>query len=513
MSDPTPESALTRESLRPSLLLFSVLIVATCGLIYELTAGTLASYLLGDSVLQFSTVIGVYLCAMGAGAWVSRFVDRGLARRFVEVELAVAVVGGTMAPVLFLTFAHGGIFRVLLYGLVFLTGTLVGLEIPLLLRILQSSMSFKDVVSRVLTVDYLGALVASVAFPILFLPRMGLVRTSLLFGLLNAVVGLASTWMLGPALGATRGLRVKCVVVIVLMLGLLWRAGDLTELSENSIYSDEIIHAKQTPYQRIVVTRSQHAFSLFLNGALQFTSSDEYRYHEALVHPAFSVGRTIKRVLVMGGGDGMAVRELLKHPTIEHVQLVDLDEGVTKLARSAPWMKELNQDSLEDPRVSVLNADAMVWLEDDAKEKFDLILVDFPDPSSFAVGKLYTTRFYNLLRSALTPDGLVAVQSTSPLFARQSYWCIATTMEAAGLFVRPYHAFVPSFGVWGFMLASTTEFPVPGEPPAFVRSLSPQVLHAMFDFPPDMARVPSQVNKLNNQVLVQYYDEEWRHWN
>jgi len=262
-----------------------------------------------------------------------------------------------------------------------------------------------------------------------------------------------------------------------------------------------------------VVTRSQHAFSLFLNGALQFTSSDEYRYHEALVHPAFSVGRPIRRVLILGGGDGMAAREVLKHPGIEHVQLVDLDEGVTRLAKAAVWMRELNGGSLDDPRVTVLNTDAMMWLEDTAKEKFDLILVDFPDPSSFAVGKLYTTRFYALLRSALAPEGLVAIQSTSPLFARQSYWCIATTLEASGLKVRPYHAFVPSFGVWGFMLASPAGFEIPQTPPAFARSLSPQVLTSMFDFPPDMARVPSQVNRLNNQALVHYYDEEWRQWN
>ncbi|MEW5855207.1 MAG: polyamine aminopropyltransferase [Myxococcota bacterium] len=499
--------------LRAPLLLLSVLVVATCGLVYELLAGTLASYLLGDSVLQFSTVIGVYLCSMGIGAWVSRFVERGVSRRFVEVELAVALVGGTLAPILFFSFTHSSVFRLALYGLVTLTGILVGLEVPLLLRILKSSMSFKDVVARVLTVDYLGALVASVAFPVVFLPRLGLIRTGLLFGLLNALVGLASTWMLGRTLGNPTSLRVKSVVVCLLLGALLWKADVMTELSESSMYADEVVYAKQTAYQRIVVTRARHSIQLFLNGALQFSSVDEYRYHEALVHPAFSVGRNIRNVLVLGGGDGLAVRDILRHPSVESVTLVDLDKGMTDLARDATWLKEQNQGALSDPRVTVIHADAMIWLEERQGPPFDLAIVDFPDPSSYALGKLYTTRFYQLLKGALTTEGMAAVQSTSPLFARQSFWCIAATMEAAGLVVRPYHAFVPSFGVWGFMLASPRPFDVPTEPPAFATSLTPAVLRGMFDFPPDIARVPAEVNRLNNQALVHYYDEEWRRWN
>ena len=173
-----------------TLLFVTVLVIATCGLIYELIIGALASYLLGDSITQFSTVIGCYLFAMGIGSWLSRFIERGLAQRFVEVELGVALVGGACAPLLFLTFALTDVFRVVLYGCVLLIGTLVGLEIPLLLRLLKDELKFKDLVSQVLTFDYLGALAASISFPLLFVPRLGLVRTSLLFGLLNALVGL-----------------------------------------------------------------------------------------------------------------------------------------------------------------------------------------------------------------------------------------------------------------------------------------------------------------------------------
>src|SRR5215471_5760138 len=181
---------------RTPILFLNVLIIATCGLIYELIAGTLASYVLGDSITQFSLIIGIYLFALGAGAWLSRFIETGLARRFIEVELGVALLGGASAPLLFLSFARLSYFHVILYSIVFLVGALVGLELPLLMRILRDSLDFKELVARVLTFDYVGALVASLLFPLFLVPRLGLVRTSLVFGLLNAVVGLWATWFM-----------------------------------------------------------------------------------------------------------------------------------------------------------------------------------------------------------------------------------------------------------------------------------------------------------------------------
>ena len=165
---------------RTPLLFLNVLIIATCGLVYELLAGTLASYVLGDSVTQFSLIIGIYLFAMGVGSWLSRFFDSELARRFIEVELGVAILGGFSAPILFLTFSRVSYFYVVLYLVVFGIGVFVGLEIPLLLRILKDEIEFKELVSRVLAFDYVGALVASILFPILFVPKLGLIRTSLI---------------------------------------------------------------------------------------------------------------------------------------------------------------------------------------------------------------------------------------------------------------------------------------------------------------------------------------------
>ena len=496
---------------RPPLLFLNVLIVATCGLIYELLAGTLASYVLGDSVTQFSLIIGIYLFAMGVGSWLSRFIEKGLARRFVDVELAVAILGGFSAPLLFLSFARVSYFYAVLYFIVFAIGVFVGLEIPLLLRILKDQVEFKDLISRVLAFDYIGALLASILFPILFVPKLGLVRTSLIFGMLNASVALWGTWLLRASIkGGITGLRVRAAIVLVLLVIAFVKANRLTSLAEDEMFADEIVYAKDTPYQRIVITRGRAGFQLFLNGNLQFSSTDEYRYHEALVHPAMLLSNNPRRVLVLGGGDGLALREILKYPSVEHITLVDLDPDMTHLSSRFPLLAELNQHSFENPRVQVINQDALIWLEHTTDQPYDGAIVDFPDPNSFALGKLYTTRFYRLLRNRLTPTAGVSVQSTSPMFARNSYWCIVRTLEAAGFVVKPYYAAVPSFGLWGFALASASPFEIPTKPPDGLRFLDEQTLAAMFRLSKDIEPVPVEINRLDNQALVRYYEGEWR---
>jgi spermidine synthase len=489
-------------------LLTSVLLIAACGLVYELVAGALASYLLGDSVTQFSTVIGTYLFAMGVGAWLSRGIVRGLAARFVVVEIMVGLVGGFSAALLFLAFAYTDAFRVVLYVLVFVVGVLVGLEIPLLMRILRDRFEFKDVVANVLTFDYLGALAASVAFPIVLVPRLGLVRASLLFGIVNVLVALWTTVVLRAALGARGYLQAMCAVALVL-LGVGMAAADrIQDIAEGNLYADEIVLARTTPYQRIVLTAWKDDLRLFLNSNLQFSSRDEYRYHEALVHPGVSALAAPRRVLVLGGGDGLAVRELLRYPDLESITLVDLDAEMTRLFATHSELTRLNAGAMTNPRVHIVNADAFAWLES-ATEMFDFAVVDFPDPSNFSLGKLYTTTFYRMLTRRLVPEGAFVVQATSPLFARQSYWCIAATIEQTGLVVAPYHVYVPSFGEWGFVLASRTPLPMASRVPDGLRFLTAATLPQLFVFPDDMRRLPVNVNRLSTQALVHYYESEW----
>ncbi len=496
---------------RTPILFINVLIIAACGLVYELLAGTVASYVLGDSVTQFSLIIGLYLSALGVGAWLSRYIDRDLAARFVDVELAVALIGGLSAPMLFLGFARLEWFRLFLFLVVFAIGTLVGLELPILMRILKEHLDFKELVSRVLSFDYLGSLFAAVLFPMFLVPRMGLVRTSIIFGLLNAAVGLYGTWLLRPLLRGVTVLRIRAVFVLFVLLVLLFKADWLTSLSEDELYADEIVYATSSPYQRILITNNAAGFQLFLNGNLQFSSADEYRYHEALVHPAMTAAQNAKRVLILGGGDGLALREVLKYRDVAHVTLVDLDPKMTTLSKKFAPLADLNHRSFSDPRVRVINDDAMIWIEQ-SRETFDAAIVDFPDPSSFSLGKLYTTRFYRLLRARLNPNGAVSVQATSPLYARRSYWCIIRTIEAAGWHVRPYQTTVPSFGVWGFALASPRAFDAPSRVSVPVKFLDTPTLASMFVFPRDMTPLPVEINRLDNQMLVRYYEDEWRKW-
>jgi spermidine synthase len=502
---------------RVPLLFLNVIIIATCGLIYELLAATVSSYVLGDSVTQFSLIIGIYLSAMGVGSWLSGFLEKDLARKFIEIELAVAILGGLSAPLLFLGFAKLSYFNLLLYGTVFGIGTLVGLEIPLLMRILKDELDFKALVARVLALDYVGALVASLLFPLFLVPKLGLVRTSLLFGILNAVVGIWATWILENLLkrNIVNYLRGAGFVIILVLTIAFIKADYITSLAEDSLFVDNIIYTKSSPYQRIVVTKGKTGYSLFLNGNLQFNSFDEYRYHEALVHPAFmAAGSEPRRILVLGGGDGLAVREILKYKSVESVTLVDLDPEMTAVAKKVPALGELNQNSLDDPRVKIINTDAFVWLDNNETEPFDVAIIDFPDPNNFALGKLYTTRFYNLLKAKLKPDSAVVIQCTSPLMARQSYWCIIKTLEAAGFTVKPFQTTVPSFGIWGYALAKLQPFDTPNRVPENIelKFLNNDTLPILFNFTADTSKPKEEVeiNRLDNQALVRYYEAEWR---
>ncbi len=494
-------------------LLASVFIVSACGLVYELAAGALASYLLGDSVLQFSTVIGSYLFAMGVGSYLSRHFERQLPAHFLRIELMVALVGGLLPALLFV--AHSwlpGSFRFVLYALVLAVGTLVGLEIPLVMRILKRNVALKDLVSQVLTFDYLGALAVSLAFPLLLVPQLGLIRTGLLFGLMNAAVALWALWLFRNELRRLRAHALACGLTLAALGGAMASADHITSWAEDRMYQDAVVFASSSAYQRIVVTHSageSHAgYRLFLNGNLQFAQRDEYRYHEALVHPAMAAQGAPKKVAVLGGGDGMAVREILKYPGVQSVTLVELDPAMTALFSRQPMLVQLNAGALQSPKVRIVNADAFSWLET-SDDTFDVIVVDFPDPTNFSIGKLYTNSFYALLDKHLSASGYAVIQTTSPLVARQSFWTVVSSIESVGLSATPYHAHVPSFGEWGYVLASRRPYRLPTQLPAGLRFLSLQSLPALFDFPLDMARLPTEVNRLSNQVLVTTYEMEW----
>lgn len=489
-------------------LLLSAFVIATCGLVYELIAGALASYLLGDSVTQFSTVIGVYLFSMGIGSFLSRYINRNLPAFFIQVEFLIGLVGGTSAAILFMAFDWVSYFRVLLYFIVMVTGTLVGIEIPILMRMLKDKLEFKDLVSKVFTFDYVGALFASLLFPLLLVPHLGLVRTAFLFGIFNVAVALWTLSLFKREIVWLKTMRTSGVILLI-GLGLGFAYSDaLVSFAETANYHDSVIYAKSSPYQRIVITQNGEDTRLFLNGNLQFSSRDEYRYHEALIHPGLAAVKAPKHVLVLGGGDGLAIREILKYPSIEKITLVDLDPLVTHIFSTNSRLKQLNQNAFDSKKVELVNQDAFTWIRQD-KNLYDFIAVDFPDPGNFSVGKLYSDLFYRNLKERLAPHGIITVQSTSPFVAKKSFWCVDSTLRSVGFKTAPYHVNVPSFGEWGFVIASRESFVIPLDFPEALKFIRPQLVPSFFDFPDDMvARVP-EVNRLNNQILVRFFDEEW----
>jgi len=499
--------------MRDRALILAVLIVASCGLGYELIGSALASYLLGDSILQFSTVIGCYLFAMGVGSWLSRYVnDDAVLDRFIDVELLIGLIGGCSAAVLFMVFAWvAAPFHTALYVCIFLIGMLVGMEIPLVMRIFNRQRTeFRELVGRVLTFDYLGALVVSLVFPLLLAPYLGLLRTGFLFGIFNAGVSLWTAWLFREHLSRPLAkIWLACLAIGLLAVGFCL-SGQMTGWAERGMYGDQIIYAETTPYQRLVVTRWRDDLRLHINGNLQFSSRDEHRYHEALIHPGLDALPWARNVLVLGGGDGLALREILKHKNIEHVTLVDLDPAMTKLFSTLPPLVELNQGSLKNPRVTVINADAGAWLATNA-DVYDFIVVDFPDPTNFGLGRLYSTPVFRLMARHLSENGYMVVQSTSPYFAPHAFWSINATLKEAGLHTWPYHCYVPSFGDWGFILAGKrADYTPPVRISVPTRYLDGPTLQEMFHFPADMPALNMPPNRLNEQSLVRYFDEDWR---
>lgn len=492
------------------LLLFAVFIIATCGLIYELVAGTLASYLLGDSVKQFSFIIGVYLFSMGIGSYFSKFFTKNLLNTFVEIEILVGVIGGLSSVILFFLFERAFAFQFILYSLVFITGCLVGLEIPLLMNILKDRVTFKNLVSDVFTFDYIGALLASILFPLILVPQLGIMGTSLFFGMINVGIAIVLCFLLKKELKKTPLLRIKAFFAFGLLLTAFIFSDNILAYSEGKLYGENIIYTHSTPYQRIVLTHNKSDYRLYLNNNLQFSSADEYRYHESLVHPAMSMARKVDNVLVFGGGDGLAVREILKYKDVKNVTLVDLDEGMTQMFKTNSILTGINRNSLNNSKVSIYNEDAYVWAKNRNK-KYDVVIVDFPDPSNYSLGKLYSCNFYSTLQKLVATDGVVVIQTTSPYFAPKSFWCINKTAMQIFPQVDAYHAYVPSFGEWGYTIAINgfgTHF-------KSVRRRVPELKFYNYQFEKfnyfskDMIVQDIEINRLDNQILVRYFDEEW----
>ena len=505
-----------REKISPfgmALLLGAIFVVAGCGIVYELLIGSTSSYFLGDSVEQFSLTIGFFLFAMGVGSWISGLIQEKLLERLISLEIWLGLVGGGSVPFLYAVYSGSGRFRYWMVVLIVAIGTLIGLEIPLLARILRGAGSLRSILANVLTLDYLGALIAALLFPYLLLPSLGALHTSVAVGLVNLAVGaaiLAGFWRV-LSLAARRFLAAQCIVAVLVLVGLLVKAGPLLERWESKLYADQIVFSEQSRYQRIVLTSWHDDLRLYLNGHLQFSALDEDRYHEALVHPAMELTANRSRVLIIGGGDGLSAREVLKYEDVEQIDLVDLDPAVTDLARRNPHVAVLNEQSLSNPKVRIVNEDGFLYLQR-SHLQYGVIFLDLPDPREESLAKLYSVEAYKLVERLLSPGGAMATQATSPYFSRTAFWCIGRTMEAAGFQVHSYHLLVPSFGEWGFHLG--TRGPIDHEMQFSPRTtlITSETWESMSVFDRDMHPISTAPNRLDKPMLARYYRHDWEQW-
>ncbi|NML52256.1 polyamine aminopropyltransferase [Streptomyces sp. R302] len=504
-----------------------VFVCAACGLVYELELVALASYLIGDSVTQASVVLSVMVFAMGLGSLLAKRLRCCAAVGFGLIEGALALVGGTSALVLYACFAWIGASRGVLVAFSLTIGILIGAEIPLLMSLIQRAPERSVATGRprrarrpapagdpddaagtvadLFAADYVGALVGGLAFPFLLLPWLGQLTGALVTGAVNAVAGAALVlWFFRrdlTALGRALVLGVNLAVLGVLATATVL-VDDFEEAARRAVYGERVRVAVHTELQEVVVTGGPEGPpDLYLDGRLRVAGEDEYRYHEALVHPAMNGPHA--RVLIVGGGDGLAAREVLRHPGVQAVTVVELDPGVVRLARTDPALAALNGQAFRDPRVRVVHADAFHWLRGasgSVQERYDVVISDLPDPGITPSTKLYSQEFYGLIAGVLADGGRLVVHAGAATDRPRTYWTADATLRAAGYATRPYstEGRAPGFAAgpdragragagragpddWGFLLAVRGDRPpalgLAADGPA-PRSLAPRDLPA-----------------------------------
>lgn len=495
------------------LISFAVFIAGLCSIVYELLISTAATYFLGDSVKQFSITIGIYLFSMGIGAFFAQYNQNKPLRFFIIIEFLLAILGGLSIPLIYYLFVELDAAQTqwCIWGLIFLIGLLTGTEVPLLTFALKN-IEFKEGLSQVLSLDYFGGLIATLVFPFVLLPFVGLFHSSLLFGFINLCLGLVVIYLVKDK---WRNYFLFAAIGIVAIIGLLFiKSDELLSNWDNRIYRAPIAEKIQTPYQLIVLTKKQEDIRLYLNRVIQFSSRDEHRYHESLVHTPLGVHREARRVLILGGGENLAAREVLKHSSIISVDVVDLDSMIFHLAKTNEDLIGINKNAAIDPRVNLIADDAFNFLSN-TKNSYDIIISDLPDPNSEATAKLYTRQFFSLAKSCLKEDGIFITQAGEIYMANTAFNCIKTTVNEVYEEVYPLHCYIPSFGDWGFVMASDHKLDfskVKGALPDSLLYLSEKNMLASFDFPKDIPDYETKVNHLDNPIILKYFIDDWEYW-
>lgn len=453
---------------------------------------------------------------MGLGSRWSKRINKNLIQNFLLLEVTLSLLVAFSSVLVYTLAAFTNWYSVVIYLLSMLVGLLIGLEIPLVVRINKEYEDLKSNISSILEKDYYGSLLGGVFFAFVGLPILGLTYTPFVLGIINFLVALIVLFRFKDKIIAKKYVRLQGILALV-FVGLI--AGVLVtkpiiQWGEQKKYKDKIIFSEQTKYQKIVITEWKNEHWLYLNGNLQFCSIDEKMYHEPLVHPILKMHPHPQRILILGGGDGCAVREILKYPSVEKIDLVDLDPKMTELGKEHPVLVAQNLGSMNSKKVNIYNQDAYIFLEQNQLDFYDIIIADLPDPRNIELGRLYSKEFYTLCYRKLRPNGLIITQAGSPYFATKAYECIDKTISHCGFTTARLHNQVVSMGEWGWILGSKealnkTELKKRLQSLEFSNTqwINKEAMQLITSFGKDFYQVKDsiKVNSVHNPVLYQYY--------
>ncbi|MFY7670694.1 polyamine aminopropyltransferase [Tenacibaculum sp. MEBiC06402] len=494
-------------------LILTVIIAGLCSIVYELLVSATASYFLGDGVKQFSILIGVYLFSMGIGAYGSKFFTKNSLKTFIYLEYILGLIGGLSVPILYFLFVKVSPTSFQFYSMfiIFLIGLLTGAEVPLLTFAFENT-QVKEKLSLILSLDYIGGLFATLLFPFILLPFVGLFYSSLLFGIINILLGLIVALFV---LKLEKKFIWWGVASCGVLLTVVFYAGNLLNIWENKIYKHPVAFEKQTIYQKMVLTKNKHKdVRLYLNRAIQFSSLDEHRYHELLVHVPMCYKKDVKNVLILGGGENLASREVLKHSQVESIDVVDIDPDIFKLAQTNSDLLEINQGAANNEKVNLIANDAFNYLYRTEK-RYDLIIADLPDPANESIARLYSKEFYSLVKRCLKPDGISVTQAGEIYFSNRTFSCIYNTIGSVFDYQKEYQVYIPSFGNWGFVIGANTELDnLSAEklPLEKLKFLDKKELNYALTLPKDIEIQETKINKLDKPIILNYFSEDWQRW-
>ncbi len=504
-------------NIKSNILKIALFATGLSGIVAEYILSTLATYFLGDSVFQWTMILSVMMFSMGIGSELSKHFKHNLIRVFIFAEFTLSILVSFSSLLTYTISSYSNYTGMLIYTLSILIGILIGLEIPLVIRLNKEFESLRVNISKVMAMDYFGSLAGGLFFAFIGLPYLGLTYTPFVLGLVNFLVAIILAVIVWKNIkpGNRRSIAVSSVAIFLIIIGGSILAEPVILYGEQNKYKDKVVYTEQSKYQRIVLTQWKNDFWLYINGNQQLSTKDEVMYHEPLVHPAMKLLKHPKEVLILGGGDGCVARELLKYTSLEKITLVDLDPAITDLCKTHPVLSKLNEGSLEHPKVEIINTDGFNFIEETEKY-FDAIIIDLPDPKTVELSRLYSFEFYKYCYNHLRPHGVIVTQAGSPYYASRAFKCIDLSIAEAGFTTVPLHNQVITLGEWGFVLGVKS-----GEKEEVIQKLKTlqfediqtqwinnDAMHLITSFGKDIFdkdKAPVEVNRIHNPVLYHYY--------